>query len=225
MIFRKVLQSHCIIAEKMHAQKLGKMGFKSQFSLLLVGKLIASFTLTSWDRRKTSNGGRHWFISAITTSQNSRKDQEGHLFTIVFFLATKAISVAWCQHCESTTPGVHVFSFYFYWLEQREHKRGEGDREGERHLQSWFTTHAGGGVHQNQGFTYGNVHTQLGSSRPRLVKGHLMATIKMQERSADKSVERRKSLIHCWWGCKLVHWLLKETCRFLKKIKNRISHL
>jgi hypothetical protein len=29
----------------------------------------------------------------------------------------------------------------------------------------------------------------------------------------------KRTLIHCWWECKLVQPLLKTTCRFLKKLK------
>ena len=34
----------------------------------------------------------------------------------------------------------------------------------------------------------------------------------------------KKTLLHCWWKCKLVHLLWKAVWRFLKKLKRELSY-
>ena len=40
-----------------------------------------------------------------------------------------------------------------------------------------------------------------------------------------KGCEEKRTLLHCWWECKLVHQLWRRVRRFLKKLKNRATTL
>ena len=40
-----------------------------------------------------------------------------------------------------------------------------------------------------------------------------------QQKSAGEDVEKRGTLTHCWWECRLVQLLWKTVWSFLKKLK------
>ena len=52
-----------------------------------------------------------------------------------------------------------------------------------------------------------------------------MAKIKTQETtSVGKDMKKKKTLLHCWWECKLVRPLWKTAWRFLKKLKTELPY-
>ena len=46
-----------------------------------------------------------------------------------------------------------------------------------------------------------------------------MAIIKKSANSAGEGVEKKGTLLHCWWDCKLVQPLWKTVWRCLRKLK------